>query len=193
MVRCASAGLSVMLQQSHHTGTYVMLISLNATLITSLHHQLCLMCVQCNLKLHRSSCLCHCSCPAPPPPPHMLLCIAPSPSGNIPHLCNSHFASLSSPFPIPSLSLWGVAVMKMKSQSLCHCLLPHSVVHHLSIPLHSPPPPISLLPALIRSFPSYIKHRSTARNCSNKMLMVCKWIPLSHSVAWKLAKYRSRE
>lgn len=70
-------------------------------------------------------------------PPLFCISFFLSPSSNIPHLCNSYFASLSSALPIPLLSLWGVAVMKMKSQSLCHCLLPHSAVHHLSIWLHS--------------------------------------------------------
>lgn len=108
-----------------HTDTYITLISLNGTLITSLCHQSCLMCVRRYLKLHRSLCLCHWGCPAPPTTTTPLhLSLSPSPSSNIPHLCNSHFASLSSPLPIPPLSLWGVAVMKMKSRSLCHCLFP---------------------------------------------------------------------
>ena len=82
-----------------------------------------------------------CLVPTPPPPHHPPLHLSRSlsPSSNIPHLCNSPFASLSSPLPIPSLSLWGVAVMKMKSRSLCHCLLLHSAVHHLSICLQSSP------------------------------------------------------
>lgn len=99
------------------------------------------------------------------------LCSPPStalsldPSSSIPHLCNSHFASLSSPFPIPPLSLWGVAVMRWKA---ILCISPHSV-HHLSIwlnfslPLWTPPPP----------HPLQSLWSSTAQNANGLLMDPC--------------------
>lgn len=41
--------------------------------------------------------------------------------------------------------------MKMKNQSLCHCLLPGSAVHHLSMRMHTHPPASSGGPHPLRS------------------------------------------
>lgn len=146
------------------------------------------MCVQCYLKLHRSLWHCHCGCLAF----HQLLCISlslPLFPSSIPHLCNSHFASLSSP---PSNFLtFPLRCGCQEDEKPVFVSLPFASLG-CSSPFYSTVfVPLTLLPGLTLSPPPYIKPRSTARNCSNKMLMVCKWISLSHSVAWKPVKYRS--